>query len=431
MMKPQSEPKPLLMAGFASEEIPCPAGTPLAGYAGCRQSTGSHDPLLIQTAVLIDGNKRCKILVTLDLLAVDSLIKTRVEQLLNESGVYYEALILQAIHTHCAPAGLLQTNQGFLKAAQYFADVPNTRLAEEIARRTVFCILKAIRNAKPTQFQKASFKLEGFASDRVNQRSIESSVFVVEAESSDSKVCFVFAANHPTVLPSSTTESSADFVWGLREYMKKEGFDQTFFCNGPCGDLSTRYTRKGSDFVEAKRLGSLLGQEIRESLEHSTPFPLNDSDLITIDVPLPACDIPDPDEAEQALQQAELRYETAYDLGADPLTLRQLHVAVETAQVMVQKAKTEFHEDQIWIQSYVWKWDDEIFVTYPGELFSTLPFEKNPHVHVLCYANGYNLYLADKSAYERQIYEALCSPFSSKAAEVYNEAVSLCLKDLQ
>lgn len=428
-MNQDQEHNKAIQAVFASTEIPCPAGTPLAGYAGCRKCTGNHDPLLIQAAVLLDKKNQPFVFVNLDLLAVDSLIENRVKARLEKQHFEYRTLILQAIHTHCAPAGLLQTDQGFLEAAQYFAGKPDPKLADETADRIVSCILEAKKNASPASFRKAAGTVSGFASNRVEGKVIESRIFVLEATNETAKACFVFAANHPTVLGMNTTQSSADYVLGLREKLQEAGFRQTFFCNGPCGDVSCRYTRKASDFEEARRLGCLLGDGVLKTLEKARPISLSLTPLTTLNVPLPACRIPDPLEAQSALEAAIKEYEQAAAQGADALHLRELHVSIETAQVMVQKAKIKLPSDVIWIHSLIWKWEDEIFITYPGELFSTLPFLRDPHVHVLCYANGYNLYLADESAFEHQVYEALCSPFSQRAADVYNEAIKLCLKN--
>ena len=428
-MNEANKPKQTFRIGFSRSNISCIPGHPLAGYAGCRACSENHDPLLIQCMVLLDDEDHCAVYVSLDLLAVDDFIMNRVKRMLEEADFFYDVLIFQAIHTHCAPAGLLQTDRGFLKAAQYFAGKPNTTLMLNLCNLIVLTILDAKWNAIPARFYKASGKVENFASNRVEGKVIESPVFVIEAENRQRKACFVFAANHPTVLGADTTESSADYVYGLRKQLEEAGYSDVFFLNGPCGDLSCRYTRRSSDFEEAQRLGRLLGEGALKALESKEPFSPCLADLTTLDIFLPACEIPGMEEAETALKEAVGNYEKAKAEGADALRLRELHVEIETAQVMVQKANISLPSDEIPIQSLVWNWDGETFVTYPGELFSTLPFLQDTHVHVLCYCNGYNLYLADESAYENQVYEALCSPFSRKAAEVYNEAISLCLKN--
>ena len=50
---------------------------------------------------------------------------------------------------------------------------------------------------------------------------------------------------------------------------------------------------------------------------------------------------------------------------------------------------------------------------------------------IIGYANGYNLYIADRASYDAQYYEALASPFARGEGERLMEYVKELLRQLE
>ena len=91
--------------GFAKREITPPAGMELGGYAGYRPNSGVHDPLWCKVILLEQAGVRYG-LVVLDLMCADESLCTRIAAAVAPLGVSKERLIVSAIHSHAAPAGV-------------------------------------------------------------------------------------------------------------------------------------------------------------------------------------------------------------------------------------------------------------------------------------------------------------------------------------
>lgn len=426
-----TETSPCWQAGFASSPLLLPKGCALAGYGTPRQSVKEHDPLLVQAAVLQKPDGTRLLYLNLDVLAVVDLLIGTIRKEAARTGLQTEHLLVQAIHTHCGPAGILRTDQGRLQAAAWFAGLPDADLISSLARTCVQTLLDAEKNLLPVQVSQGRSACQGFTSNRVLEKEITSAVYVLEAVTAAKKACFVFAASHPTVLGPDTVETSADLVWGLRTALHQDGYDPVFYVNGACGDLSCRYTRKAATFDEAHRLGLLLADGVRRALQEKTPLSLRGTGLIRLWLPLPAAPSLSAMEAEARLRLAETMVEQARKDQAPAAVLRKKHVLLESAQAQVQKACFPLNEQTVPASVWIWKWQDEIFFTWPGELFSSLPCLESRHVHPLCYANGYLLYLADRAAHENSVYEAVCSPFDADAFDRFSQGLEACISSLK
>lgn len=426
-----TETSPGWQAGFASGHLALPSDCALAGYGVPRQAQKEHDPLLVQAAVLEKPDGLRLLYVNLDVLAVDELLISTIRQEAARAGLETGHLLVQAIHTHCGPAGILRTDQGLLQAAAWFAGLPDAVLVSSLAQSCVQVLLEAEKNLQPVLVSQSRATCQGFTSNRVLEKEIASPVYVLEAATPSQKACFVFAASHPTVLGPDTLETSADLVWGLRKALQKDGYDPVFYVNGACGDLSCRYTRRAATFEEAERLGTLLADCVLQALQEKTPLDLNGSGLIRLWIPLPAARSLSTEEAAAQLREAKKRVEQAQKENAPAAVLRKKHVLLEAAQAQVQKARFPLHEATVPACVWIWKWQEEIFFTWPGELFSSLPCLQSDHVHPFCYANGYLLYLADRAAHENSVYEAVCSPFDAEAFESFSQILEGCLSSLR
>ena len=91
--------------GFAKKEITPPRGLELGGYAGYRPNSGVHDPLYSKAIVLEQDGIRYG-LVVLDLMCADESLCQRIAAAVAPLGIAKHHLIVSAIHSHAAPAGV-------------------------------------------------------------------------------------------------------------------------------------------------------------------------------------------------------------------------------------------------------------------------------------------------------------------------------------
>lgn len=409
-----------LEIGFGQIRLPLPDGVLLAGYGAVRPLSKVHDPLYVQCVALRHGAE-IHALFVYDLLAVDSLIIDQAEKLIRRQHPHAGVLLFSAIHTHSAPAGVLQTDHGLLEAARFFAGKADPSLAGQMAK----CALEAFEEALDDCGDFSSWQSYShtgrFASLRTQEKAeYLSDFYTIEIEKSNARDLIVLMSNHPTVLDASNTEASADLVWGMRSCLQEAGYDQVVVLNGPCGDLSTRYTRKGAQFEEARRIGKIGAFAVLDGLCHRKPLEFDCSAPVVQTEFILKADQPQPvEQIEEQMKDVKHQLNAvAADPMANPLILRAVRNELEACQAALAKSKSLAGVESVTVPSTIWKWSDQVFVTIPGELFSSLIHEDGlENVHFLCYTNGYILYLPDREACQRKIYEAMASPLAPGESE--------------
>lgn len=228
----------------------------------------------------------------------------------------------------------------------------------------------------------------------------------------------VHFACHPTVLHAENQLCSADYPGALQKYMRAEGYEMIMFLNGSCGDISTRFTRKGNGFDEVERVGNLLAAKCVSLSEQKVPYEVYDIRVKRKKIVLRAKDALSMDEAERMLELRQKEFEEGVEKGVSPVQKRLLESILEGAQADMRYAKNYDGEKEYEVELHFCQINSDIFVCIPGELFSRLsnPIQ-NENTHFIGYANGYMMYFADRNAYEQRYYEALSSPFAEGEAE--------------
>ena len=114
--------------GFAKREITPPLGLELSGYAGYRPNCGVHDPLYCK-AILLEQKGANYALIVLDLMCADESLCQRIATAVAPLGIEKQRLIVSAIHSHAAPAGviagegaLMRINEAIVPQNPGFAD---------------------------------------------------------------------------------------------------------------------------------------------------------------------------------------------------------------------------------------------------------------------------------------------------------------------
>lgn len=409
--------------GFAKQEITPPVGTELGGYAGHRPCGGVHDPLWCKAVVLEQAGQRFA-LVVMDMLSVDESFVHAVAETLVPLGICEERLILAAIHSHASVCGMIPGEgplgeinrvgqadpEGFLAYMQMAIDA------------AVLACGEALEGMEPFRVRAARGKLPVIGSERHTGAPAQGELTALQCllESGRSVILWQVPC-HPTVLGPDNLLASADFLAGVEDRLEA---DMAVFLGGAAGDISTRFTRREATFRECERFAGFAAQAVTDLLTeavYAQPAPLWG---LRKHIRLKARPVEAPVQCRERLRQAQQRWETAKEAGADPKELRILRSYVEGAGVELEMAALLEGVDRFELPVAAFTFGGLAFVTVPGELFSDLRPE---NAVPICYAGGYYRYIAPKTAYDRGYYEAMASILDRGAGEAFCEELILIL----
>ena len=207
-------------------------------------STGTLDPLEVCVLALADQQDNPFLMCVFDLLGTDSTLCTHIrEAIASHLNIPPERIWVGATHTHSAPTGHFSGN----------ASYDETYVAQ-LTVRAVCAAAEAMADMRLVSASEAQTQATGIASLR--NRGREGSEFPMPLP-------LVFLGDtvlariscHPTVLDERNLLYSRDLPGQLRDGLAPQN---CLVLNGPCADLSTRFTRQASTPEELKRLGSIL-----------------------------------------------------------------------------------------------------------------------------------------------------------------------------
>ena len=390
--------------GFAKMEITPPLGTELGGYAGYRPCSGVHDPLYCKAVVLEQDGVRYG-LIALDLMCADESLHQKIAEAVADLGLSKERLIVCAIHSHAAPAGLVpgkgalaKVNSTITPRKAEFADY-----IRQVIDAAAACCGRAAAGLESFEVRTARGAAPAIGSERHTGKAPMGELTVVQfkTESGKNLVIYNFPC-HPTVTNAANLQVSTDFVAGIEAQL---GADMAIFLNGAAGDISTRYTRRESTFDECERMGKIAGAQVLKVMENA-PFVQPSLKGIHANITLDARQVDTLENAENALREHTKRWQEAVSRGEDAMTVRILKSYVEGAGVNLEFAQTMDGIRELNLPVTVFRFCGLDFISIPGELFSTL---KPENTSVIAYANGYYRYICDENAYEAGYYEAMAA----------------------
>ena len=246
-----------MMAGFGRRDITPSCSMNMAGFDRRKDpSIGTLDELEVQVLALVDDREMPFLMCIVDLLGTDSTLCTHIrEHISGQLEIPPERIWVGATHTHSAPTG------HFSGKASYNKDYVNHLTVQAVAAAT-----EALADLKPAAATGAMAQSTGVASLR--NRGREGSEFPMPLP-------LIFPGEHilarischPTVLDEKNLLYSRDLPGQLRDGVNKN----CLVLNGPCADLSTRFTRLGSNPEELKRLGKLLTEAVQTAIPQEMP----------------------------------------------------------------------------------------------------------------------------------------------------------------
>lgn len=275
-----SEPEKIptqFLVGYAEVDVTPPIGDIMGGYGppgGYRRSTGVHDPIKAQVAVIANDAPQAMVIVTMDTVGFfhdyedwGPGVKAIREQIVKKAGgnlrLKPEHILFGSSHSHSGPdlTGFWQqNNQG------PDADYLNT-LLEKIPQAAK----EAVGNLQPGTMHFGMTELVGY-SGRSEDCSdvVDNSVAIMQARDLSGAPVFTIAnyARHPTELGSNNTLYSADYIWGYREEMQARTGAPAMFLQGaiaavhggplgPTGD---------TDFDQAYDMGRIIADAVEAAL---------------------------------------------------------------------------------------------------------------------------------------------------------------------
>lgn len=402
-----------MKSAFNKVDITPAVPVPLSGFGKVRIANSVHDPLYARVFLFDNGNE--EILWTqLDLVAIDQVV---IDLVLEKTGLKAHQVLLSTTHTHSGPGGTLSTHQGMLQGMNpVFCDF-NPDYCELIASKIAECCKELKTQLKDSKLRMLKGTIKNLGTERHDAAlPCDEDLLVLELSTENKQALIVRAACHPTVLNADNLEITADFPGAVEPLLPE--YELVAYVNGSCGDMSTRFTRKGQGFDEQARFGQLLADTVRELLNSKTEAADYTMNLkqkhFTASVretdPLPV--------ALEKLNKTKAAVDEAIKAGVSAQELRVIQSFYEGAQnnLLASKSLSDIKNIQVPVSAL--KINDLTLIFTPCELFSTLssPLKKYS-LEFVGYTNGYHLYMADSLAYDRQFYEACSSPYARGAGE--------------
>lgn len=405
-----------MQIAFGKTEITPALPVRLSGFGKTRWANRIHDPLYARLFLFEEQGEET-LLVQLDLIAADDFLKTLIQ---NQCAIAKDHLFIMATHTHSGPVGTLRNDTGLFSGLESIFGDLNSEYCQRIAKAIGQLTAELRQSLSPFEYRCMKTRVTGLGSDR-HDPSLEADedAFLLEFKRSDGRrALFLRMACHPTVLDQNNLEITADFPGTLEDFWPE--YDLVAYVNGSCGDISTRFTRQGKDFNEAKRFGGIIYKALRPLLSSAQPF-RSDFTLKVYqkDFILPVRKTDSPEEALLKLKKAEEALEKGRRDQLDEKALRLLQSVVEGARNNLYSVKHLSTLHDLTLSVGLIFLPDICLISVPVELFSKLsnPAKAKENVEFIGYTNGYFLYMPDSNAYRQQFYEAFSSPFEIGAGE--------------
>jgi hypothetical protein len=426
-------------------------GVPLAGYVarGDSPATGIHDRLTASLLWLSSGDAGdgtagggpAVCWVAVDALGMDVLTATRIRTSVAERlGMAADAVLVCCSHTHSGPATWCRAAFPIASGGD---DTAIDRLVTDIARGAG----RLPATVRPVTAGWSTVNDVGVGTNRYDPAGPhDTSTGVLTLRDPDDAVVAVLAdyACHPTVLGHDNLDFSADYPAAARRVVRSalqatEGVETppvVVFLQGAAGDVSTRFTRRGSTFAEADRQGGLLAGALLRGVLAAEPAALGTSPVVLrTECTVPTRALPSAAQVRRTVAAAEKAWAKVAreDGGPETPEVRIARTRYEGARGLAHLREVGLPAELVLPISVV-AFGDVAWAHLPVEPFTChgeriraeSPF---PCTRIVGYTDGYLGYLADEAAHDAGRYEALCSPFGPAAADiVVAETVALLRK---
>lgn len=263
-----SETPGALKAGWASQIITPPIGTPLGGYSDRKgkPSTGVHDELYAKAIALSDGQDTVVIIGT-DLLLVPPNVADKVRREVGKKiQLAPEQLYFTASHTHCGPGAWAPGVAGKITGGKY-----NPAIVDHLAKNIAEVIINAYKNMTPSKI--ASSKIDGsnYIRNRTRNEPVDSDLNFMLIEQNTGNRCYVvrFSA-HPTIYDGDMMQFSAEFPGALQRFIEHQPKTTAIYLGGALGSSGPKAPDAPDTESRVLAMGNELGQLVLDNSQNIT-----------------------------------------------------------------------------------------------------------------------------------------------------------------
>lgn len=406
-----------MISGFAKEIITPKLSLPMAGYIGLRKSTGVLDDLHVRCIYLKQEEE--VFLFQYDLLYIDQVLcNLLIDQLCCTYPIKREQVIVSAIHTHSGPAQILDKS-GINQRLAYIDGGYDQELVSMLVQKGVQAAQKAYSSKDEAVLQYGAGHFRDIGTNR-NQKDqpIDDTLTVVKIKQKLGKEAIIFSyACHPTIFHEENTCYSCDLL-AETFYELERDVEVAMFYNGACGDVSTRYTKQSSSIAEAKRLGLLLANHVKDLQKHMIPV----IETLSSFAYTYTC-------STRAYPSQEIIMK--YDMQCTNEKEKEL---LQLYEMMASYLK----EQKLNLPVRILLLGQLRYVYVPVELFSRLSLLlkellNKQEIILVSYAMDYFSYMPDAAAYDEVPigFEAVISPFAKGCGEHFIEDIAHRIKAIE
>lgn len=412
--------------GNASKRIlNIPQNILMSGYIErTKGNVGTHDQLNTRCLTLYDGKTKL-VIISIDLLQVDMEITLNVRKTLNEKlAVPYENIMLCSTHTHSGPT----ISEWDISVRDYLRNDEIKKLKNEITQTIIENAIFCISDLKPVSIGYVKSECSDVAGNRGKENGISDySIYtiLIKDEYEDVIAVVVNYACHPTILGADNLLISGDFPGVLAKKLEEHFKNSTsFFINGACGNQSTRFTRKGQDFQEVERVGTLLYEKVVNSLSEIH----YDNSFVELyakleNLTFPTKKLLSEEQLVRNLEYAEMAKNNAINNNLSAGQKRLAITKYQGAQISMNLLEILENLNGINSEIQIFRIGNIEIIGVPVELFVEYGIEikcksTSQNAIIAGYANEVLGYVYTKEAAEKGSYEVYASPFSDEAGDV-------------
>lgn len=400
-----------MKAGFARRPITPDKPMTLAGFdRRTAPATGALEDLYVSVLALEDAVGGRFLLCSFDLLGTDRALCRAVREALSP-GLSPERIWVCATHTHSAPRGAF--SGGISQDDAYISSIVNA------CKAAAFTALDGLSPASALWGEGAAEGVASFRDVPRAQARFKMPLRVLRLEGETFALPVVRFACHPTILSEGNLLYARDLP-GASEAAP------TLWLNGPCADLSTRFTRRESSPAEVQRMGAL----IKNSLANIALQPASDF-CKTIRVCQQGLELPYGSALRGEARQKLLRELTRQaEACTDPAALRELDSCIAVLERgdrdlpdsrTVTVAACDLGSHVLLALPFEVSWQDGLKLEQEAAKLCQKP------ALLVCYCGGYDGYLPHE--HTGVSYQDLATGFLPQAREMIWQNVLKCVEN--
>lgn len=391
--------------GFALEKITPQKSMLLAGYDCKRWSTNIHDDLYCRI-IVIEHSKKTSCFVTFDVLCVGKKLIEKLHAVASKYGIQKKEMIIGAVHTHSGPKGLCGIDELEGIFGRYDEEYMEYCL-------TTFeqCLQQAFLNMDNFTIKITSQKSKDICSERHSLNlPYDNTLWKIVFNRSDGQDILLYNFScHPTILHADNLDISADLPGYVNQYLKQT-YTMIMFYNGSAGDISTRFTRKSSDFNEIERLGTKLCHQM-----------LNNEEQLIYQGTLKVFEVVN---RKMEVKTWDKKHVDSFEKYSQEVNNEE---TFKNAQII--KSLEYLQEQTFYLPFSIIRLDQCVIITVPSEITSSLTMHltKKYPCMVFSYTGGYYMYLPSTKAFEEKHYEAAVCMIKKGEGERFIQYIEECL----